>query len=214
MERQNSSSKVYDSLECAILLGKLKPHQRLVERDLVAELGVSRTPVREALSRLKAVGLVRPEGRRGLVVRDFTRQEILDLYFLRETLERAAVKLIFKHLTPADVKEAELINEQFRRACRRLDLRTMIETNNAFHQRLLEITQNQFLIRALEEIRLKVFLFRYSLWSDPQTVQGSIRDHDEMLKALREGHQRRFERLVVRHMNVAKQAYLARHFWG
>lgn len=214
MEQQNSALRVYTDLEEAILLGRLKPRERLVERDLVDQFGVSRTPVREAIGRLRSAGLVEPAGRRGVVVRDFTRKEVLDLYYLRETLERAAAKLICENITPQDIKEADKINRDFGKACNVADLRAMIEANNAFHQRLLETTRNNFLIEDLEQVRLKVFVFRYSLWADPKAAKVSIRDHDKMLKALKSGNRQKFEHTVLRHMNVARDAYLAQNFWG
>lgn len=214
MPNENAADRVYRRLEAAILSGRLKPREHIVERDLVAELNVSRTPIREALARLRAAGLVAGGGGRGVVVSDFTRQEIRDLYYLREALERAAAKLIVKRASAADVEDARSLNEAFRKACERDDLRAMIDANNAFHRRINEISGNRFLVEDLEHVRLKAFLVRHATWMESGAAMASADEHEEMLAALETRDRRAFERTVLKHMNVAKNAYLARRALG
>ena len=168
-----SAEKAYRLLEGAILSGRFKPRERLIERDLVAELKLSRTPIREALTRLREAGVVRSAPRRGLTVSHFTGKEIVDLYYVREALERAAAKLIVAKVTPAALKLGSEINRRFVVACDKSDLNAMIRTNDEFHRVLLEIAENAILEDALKQIRLKAFLCRYSLWSEPGAARKS-----------------------------------------
>lgn len=206
-----AADRVYRELQLAILSGKIQPRERLVERDLVAMFNVSRTPIREALSRLRDIGLLVPAGKRGLEVATFSTQEILNLYYVREVLERAAADLIAENITAEEIEEAAAINEKFKDACDRASITDMIRFNNEFHEKLLEASRNNILSDVLEKIRVRVFIFRYSLWSDKENIFQAIEQHLAMIDALRASSKEEFKRIVIDHMNVAKEAYLSRN---
>src|SRR5512133_2186554 len=94
--------RVYDHLRAAILSGRLEPGAELAEVPLSEELGVSRGPIREAIGRLASEGLVTVRARRGAVVSPLSKEAFLELYQVREALERMAVKLAVRRLQPED----------------------------------------------------------------------------------------------------------------
>ena len=107
--------RVYEGIKQLILSGKLRPGQKLAERDLGERLKVSRTPIREALTRLVQDGLVESRPQRGHFVREVDAKTVEDLYDLREMLEKHAIRLAMRRLSEADLAELERLGRQLRR---------------------------------------------------------------------------------------------------
>ncbi len=202
-----NGESIYQVLEREIILGHLKPRERLLEAQLCRRLGVSRTLLREVFRRLEGAGLVTLQPNRGVVVRDFTPQEAEDVYYLRTALERAAVPLIIQRLTPADLKALREIEREFERACRKADMADMIFTNLAFHRRLDEISGNPFLCQSLQISHLQTQQIRYVAWLNTGRVQESIRGHREILGALTHRDVQRLERVVLKHLEGGRGDY-------
>lgn len=200
-----NGESVYQALEREIILGHLKPRERLLESQLCRRLGVSRTLLREVFRRLEGAGLVTLQPNRGVVVRDFTAQEVEDVYYLRTVLEQAAVPLIVKRLTPADLGALREIEAEFERACRQGDMVGMILSNLAFHRRLDEVSGNRFLCQFLAISHLQTQQIRYMAWLGGRGVQGSIREHRAILAALARRDAARFGQAVEKHLQ---------HGWG
>jgi DNA-binding GntR family transcriptional regulator len=196
---------VYQGLEREIILGRLKPRERLLESPLCRRLGVSRTLLREVFRRLEGAGLVTLQPNRGVVVRDFSAQEVEDVYYLRTALERAAVPLIVERVTLADLKALREIEAEFERACRQADMDGMILNNLAFHRRLDEASGNRFLCQFLAISHLQTQQIRYLAWVDTRRVQGSIREHRAILAALARHDAARFGQAIEKHLQ---------HGWG
>lgn len=204
----SAGTRIAKKLQHDILTHKLKPRERLIERDLVKQFSLSRSPVREALARLEGIGLITSAGKRGYIVRDFTTKEVLDLYYLREVLERAAVPLVIKNITDARIENVARINERFRQAFVDRDLDKMIEFNSAFHKEVLTACGNEFLIENIESVRTKVFCCRYSLFIAWPVSESSVTDHIQMLDALAARDAARYEEVVISHMSAGKEKYL------
>jgi DNA-binding GntR family transcriptional regulator len=202
-----NGESVYRVLEREIILGHLKPRERLLEAELCRRLGVSRTLLREVFRRLEGAGLVTLQPNRGVVVRDFTPQEVEDVYYLRTILERAAVPLILQQVTAADLKALRAIQRDFERVCRARDMAGMILSNLAFHRRLDEVSGNRFLCQSLQISHLQTQQIRYLAWADAARVQKSIREHREILSALAQQDASRFERVVEEHLAGGKADY-------
>src|SRR5471030_2914855 len=107
--------RVYEGIKQLILSGKLRPGQKLAERDLGERLKVSRTPIREALGRLVQDGLVESRPQRGHFVREVDAKTVEDLYDLREMLEKHAIRLAMRRLSDADLAELDRVGRQLRR---------------------------------------------------------------------------------------------------
>jgi DNA-binding GntR family transcriptional regulator len=202
-----NGESVYQGLEREIILGRLKPRERLLESPLCRRLGVSRTLLREVFRRLEGAGLVTLQPNRGVVVRDFTPQEVEDVYYLRTALERAAAPLIVARTRPADLRALRQIQQKFEAACRAQDMAEMILVNLAFHRRLDETSGNPFLCQSLQISHLQTQQIRYVAWLSAPRVQKSIREHREMLAALARKDAARFAQVLEAHLQGGKEDY-------
>src|SRR5438445_4793912 len=134
--------RVYDHLREEILAGRLKPGAELAEVPLSEQLGVSRGPLREAIGRLAAEGLVTVRPRRGAVVRSLSKEEFLELYQVREALETMAVRLAVPKLEPDDVAQLEQLIEAMSGHAERDEVTEFFAANLAFHGRLFAASGN------------------------------------------------------------------------
>ena len=202
-----NGESIYQVLERELILGHLKPRERLLEAELCRRLGISRTLLREVFRRLEGAGLVTLQPNRGVVVRDFSLQEVEDVYYLRTALERAAIPLIVERVRPADIRALRELQREFERACRAADMGGMILSNLAFHRRLSQISGNPFLYKSLEISHLQTQQIRYVAWLDAARVQKSIREHRRILAALARRSTAAYEQALVTHLAGGKGDY-------
>ncbi len=204
-----TSQTPFDAILMKIVTGKSRAGDRLVERDLVAQLGVSRTPVREAIRKLESLGLVRCFHQRGAVVTEYSPSDIEALYFVRLHQERLAAKLSFYNLGPQDIKELQKINRELQACCKGNDnLFELIERDRQFHQTIYRAANNTFLIQVIDDLRLKCYAVAYYAWMDPERVKASIEEHREIIKALKQKDRMRFQNLIEHQLTSAKSFYL------
>jgi DNA-binding GntR family transcriptional regulator len=201
--------RVYDHLRTEILDGRLEPGAELIEVALAEQLGVSRGPLREAIGRLAAEGLVTVSPRRGAVVRSLSKGEFLELYQVREALERMAVQLAVPRLTDEQFEELAALNAEMEAHAAGNEVESFFEANLAFHARLLEASGNL----KLEELYRQLLgqLGRYRLRS--LTLRGnlkrSVSEHKAILRAARRGDAERAAQLMAEHIRVPQRRAMA-----
>jgi DNA-binding GntR family transcriptional regulator len=201
--------RVYDHLRIGILEGELEPGTELAEVALSEQLGVSRGPIREAIGRLAAEGLVDVRPRRGAVVRSLSKEEFLELYQVREALERMAVQLAVPRLTETQMKELAALNEMMDASAGHDDVHGFFEANVAFHARLLEASGNRklqelyrLLLGQLGRYRLRSLTLRGNL-------QRSVSEHAAILRAAKRGDAERAAQLMAEHIRVPQRRAMA-----
>lgn len=203
------SLRAYTYLENAILTGELKPRERLVEQELAARLGMSRTPIREALRRLEERGLVRILPHRGAVVADISPVEIENIYAVRCHVESLAARLAAERITPQTIEQVrDLESAQSSRSAGR-NIRALMHANDAFHDTIYGATGNPCLLEVIQQLRRQVHPVRFSAWSQPDRIERSLTEHREMVEVLRRRDGAGLAELTQRHLAVAKDAYLA-----
>ncbi len=210
---QSVSQQISDYLRAAIVQGTIKPNQRLVEETLAQELGVSRTPVREALRRLEAEGLIEFEAQKGARVRPVSADELAELYDLRILLEGHAARLAAKKITPAELDALRGINQQFLAILHQADTRgqqvqQLIELNQEFHTQILHVTRNRHLIRIAKSLLESNALYGVYYYHDEAKSRASYQDHLEILDALEHHHAARAEQLMCTHLSTAQTLIL------
>lgn len=180
------ADRVYAALRDGILRGQHRPGEFVREEDVSKSLGVSRTPVREALARLAHEGFLEHVARRGFRVPSESIQHLLELYPIVCTLELLAGELAFPKLTADDIARLREINQRCIEATERLDSRASIEWNNQFHHVLSEQCGNERLCALLDELRAQVL--RLELWSaeHPASVREATSQHEEIIRAIEE----------------------------
>jgi DNA-binding GntR family transcriptional regulator len=198
-------------LEEEILSGGLRPGERLVEEELSARFGTSRTPVREVLRILEAKGLVTTRVSRGAQVREISWKEIDDLYAVRAVLERMALELASRHVDRAYVRRLEEKLRQMRRSARRGDVRGYFQIDNEFHALVFGACGNDVLIELLRNLERRVQTLRFALLSLPDHLPKSQAHHEAVVAALKRGQGRLAGAIRRRRIEDAK-ALLGRFF--
>lgn len=199
---------LFDKLILNIVTGEFKPGQRLVERHLADQFGVSRTPLREAIRRLENLGLVQCTPNRGAIVTDFSPNDIENLYVIRIDVERLAAKFAFSNIGEGEIRRLKEINREIHLFLERGDLLRVIQKDKEFHRVIYEATGNRFLTEIVEELRLKSYIVAYYAWRHPQRVKVSVAEHKEMIKALKKRNRERFQNIVEQQLITAKSFYL------
>ena len=195
------AESVYQKLRDHIIFGAFKPGQRLAEEQLAEQMGVSRTPVREALLRLEQEGLIQMLPRQGAIVRRLSLEEARQVYEVRALLEGLAARLAVQHLTPqalAALREAldasfEVMEQQ--------DTRSLVIHNNHFHDLIVDTSRNVVLKKILNLLRTQVNLLRITLWSTfPDRLAQTLREHERIYEAMAAGDAEGAEQAAREHI--------------
>ena len=157
---------VFQTLRNAILKGELKPGERLMEIQLAQKLGVSRTPVREALRKLELEGLVIMIPRRGAIVADITVQDLNDVLEVRSALEELAVKKACDGATDEQLKALKQAANDFKRCADGDDLLGCVEADMQFHEIIYAATNNKRLQQMLLNLREQMYRYRFEYLKD------------------------------------------------
>jgi DNA-binding GntR family transcriptional regulator len=198
----------YLRLREAILQGELRPNQRLVEAELAEWLQLSRTPLREGLSRLASEGLVATR-RRGWVVREFTPQEVAEVHEVRAALEGMAVFLAAERASDDQIASiVEFHSAQNQEALAAQPGNYLVEYNDAFHTAIVDMCDNERLRYFIRINRDFFFTYRIAKLYSENEARRSLAGHDEIIDALRERDGERGERAMREHILEARDAIL------
>lgn len=176
---------VFNTLREAILKGDLKPGERLMELQLASKLGVSRTPIREAIRMLEQEGLAVTIPRRGAEVARMTLKDMEDVLEIREVLDELAVKIACEKITDEQLKRLAEVNRQFESSMRTGDVKKIAEEDVAFHDVIYEATNNPKLVTMLNNLREQVYRYRVEYIKDPKNYPVLIREHEAILQGLK-----------------------------
>ncbi len=180
---KRKADAVEEQIRQEILYGDLRPGDRLRLEDLAKRLGVSMTPVREAMQHLEADGLVVCEPHKGARVAGLSLEEIRVIYAMREALESLATRLAVSRLTDRELAHLEDMNLRARAAYARGDLVTVRKCNYDFHITLYRASRCRTLAKTVENL-LMCSPFNF-LWNEPRRARRSFAEHDATLDALR-----------------------------
>ena len=179
---------VFNTLRQAILRGELKPGERLMEIQLANKLGVSRTPIREAIRKLELEGLVLMIPRKGAEVAEITEKNMRDVLEVRKALEELAVQLACEKITAEEIEEMKKAAEEFRMILKNKDITEIAEADVRFHDIIYMATDNQKLILLLNNLREQMYRFRLEYIKDEDKRQILQLEHEKILAALRLRH--------------------------
>lgn len=202
IETEDLGRKVYKVLRSMIVNGDLRSGEKLGQEELAAKLGVSRTPLLFAFSKLEQDNLVEVLPRRGAYVRRYSRRELLDIYDIRCRLEPLAARDAAMNATPEDIASLAQLLGAFREALRAGDPLAQMRTDYAFHMELLRCCGNRFLLDMLATLNIIVISNAEGLQKPPE---HSMREHDALLAALRARDADRAEAVMFAHVNDARR---------
>lgn len=175
---------VFQTLRQAILQGKLEPGERLMELHLAAMLGVSRTPVREAIRKLELEGLVITIPRRGAVVAQITRKDLEDVLEVRCALEELAVRKACANMDERQLQALKDAAARFEKCVSAGNLMESAQADVDFHEIISEATGNRRLIQILNNIRSQVYRYRLENLKNKSSHPDLIREHSSLIEAL------------------------------
>ena len=196
LEHVKVGEKVYRILRKSILDGDLKPGQKLNQDELADILKVSRTPIREALLKLEKERLVIDLPYKGAQVSGFSIREIEECHEIRAVLEGYAAKIATKNITNNELDRLTKSIEGIR--IHRNNLKKVISLNDEFHKLICKVAKNERLYHIVENM-LKLFPRNIS-WNLPGRVERSIKEHEQILEALRKGQAKLTEKLMMKHL--------------
>lgn len=176
---------VFHTLRNAILKGELQPGERLMEIQLAQKLGVSRTPVREALRKLELEGLVLMMPRKGAVVADITIQDLEDVLEVRTALEELAVQKACDTITEEQLKELKRAANEFKRCAESENILACAEADVQFHEVIYGAANNKRLQQMLTNLREQMYRYRMEYLKDKRMYSTLIEEHDMIRKAIK-----------------------------
>lgn len=201
---------VFITLRRQILRGDLKPGERLMEISLANRLGVSRTPVREAIRKLENDGLVIMIPRRGAHVAEITRQELDDVLEVRKSLDVLAMRKAARLITGEEVQELREAEKTFAGLVEEKDpdLTALGEADEYFHDIMYRATRNRRLIQTVNNLREQMYRFRVEYLKDRESHHTLVREHDAMIEALGKHDEEEAVRLIELHIDNQYQSIL------
>ncbi len=205
--------KVYEYLKSTILLGRFNPGKRLAEEHLAKEIGVSRTPVREALHKLELEGLIKPLETRGFIVSRDSKDEVEELFEIREILEGYALRIISEGISEQVIEQLNGLIEKAEDALRRKKIEEVFKWNTKFHDMLHGlVTEKRRLHRQMVNVRKYVLRYRKGTLQYPDGGKRAIEGHRKILMALRLKDPELCERIMREHIRQAKEDALQAFF--
>jgi DNA-binding GntR family transcriptional regulator len=204
----------YRRIWCQLITGARRAGERLSDVELAGQLGVSRTPVRQALHRLAQDELVRFDPRRGFWVREFTAKDVHEMYDVRAALEALALRQAAPHLRPEDIHAQLGHIEAMRALLPERPVVPCLQHDFELHNLLIHASGNGRLIRLLAGLRSQVSIFQIRDAGYPGRLEMALDAHERVLVALLGGRTEEAARLMVEHIEEAKAAVLADMFDG
>lgn len=186
---------VFKTLRQAILKGELEPGERLMEIQLAERLGVSRTPIREAIRKLELEGLVLMIPRKGAEVAKISENNLRDVLEVRRSLEELAIDLACQRMTEEELSELKKTEERFAKAIQTGEVMEIAQTDESYHEIIYNSTKNQKLVQILNNLREQMYRYRLEYIKDEDKRQILLVEHDHIIKAL-----------SLRHVQEAKMA--------
>ena len=196
---------VFQTLRQAILRGELKPGERLMEIHLAQKLGVSRTPVREAIRKLELEGLVLMIPRKGAVVAEITISDLEDVLEVRMALEELAMKHACRRITKEQLDGLEQLAAVFSESLNGDDVGACAQADMLFHDAIYEATGNNRLIQILNNLREQMYRYRMEYLKDRHSHAQLLKEHEEILNALKCHDEKSALEWISRHIERQKE---------
>ncbi len=192
---------VFQTLRQAILRGELKPGERLMEIQLANKLGVSRTPIREAIRKLELEGLVLMIPRRGAVVAEITEKSLRDVLEVRGALEELAVDLACERITQEDISKLKAAAKGFEETLSSGDVTEIAEADVKFHDIIYLSTDNQRLIQLLYNLREQMYRYRVEYLKRKEVHETLLSEHEHIIACLEAGDKSEAKDAICTHID-------------
>ena len=191
---------VFQTLREAILKGDLRPGERLMELQLAAKLGVSRTPIREAIRMLEQEGLAVTIPRKGAEVARMTEKDMEDVLQIREALDDLAVQVACDKITQEQLERLMATMKNFELAVQAGDLSKIVAYDVEFHDVIYEATDNPKLVILLSNLREQIYRYRVEYLKEKENYPMLIVEHEEIVQELKQKNKERVADAMRNHI--------------
>lgn len=199
---------VCESIRDAIQKGILEPGERLMEVQLADELGISRTPVREAIRKLEQEGYVIMMPRRGTYVADVSVRDVKEIFEIRSALESLATGLAARRIEPEELEKLQDLLLEVQKHAKKNDIEKIVEADVAFHGLIYQVSRNERLVGIINNLREQLARFRTRSMSYPGRLEKTLDEHNEMFEAIADGDVSAARDAAERHMESAEKTLL------
>ena len=192
---------VFKTLRQAILKGELEPGERLMEIQLAERLGVSRTPIREAIRKLELEGLVLMIPRKGAEVAKISESNLRDVLEVRRSLEELAIDLACQRITAEELESLNKAEVDFKAAIGNGDAMQIAQTDEQFHEIIYNSTKNQKLVQILNNLREQMYRYRVECIKRKESHPILIAEHEEIIRRIENKEKKEAADIVCRHID-------------
>lgn len=200
---------VCETLRDAVRRGVLQPGERLMEIQLAEELGVSRTPVREAIRKLEMEGYVIMMPRRGTYVADLSIRDVNEVFEIRTSLESLASGLASERITEDELEKLQRLLVEIGAHIKNGDMESIVRTDTEFHDLLYQASRNKRLVGIISNLREQLTRFRTASMSYPGRLKATLEEHRNIVEAIAQGDEKAARKAAEHHMEKSEQTLLA-----
>ncbi|MGQ9531690.1 MAG: GntR family transcriptional regulator [Desulfotomaculales bacterium] len=200
---------VFEALREAIIQGRLRPGERLMEMQLAEEMGVSRTPVREAIRKLELEGFVVMVPRKGAYVAGISSRDITDVFEIRAALEALAAGLAAERITEEELDQLERCLVGLSEAAEKGDLDAIAEADARFHDIIYRASRNARLVQMVTHLQEQIQRFRMASLAQPGRTKTAIEEHKKIVEAIAERNAELAQVLAREHIESAENSMLS-----
>ncbi|MEG3593665.1 MAG: GntR family transcriptional regulator [Pseudomonadota bacterium] len=197
-----------ERLRLLIESGELAPGTRLNETELCEDMGVSRTPLREAVRSLATEGLIELQPNRGAIVSVVTEEDVTEILPIMASLEGLGGRLAATHMEPAKIIQVRQIHDQMISHYKNNDMEKYFETNRLIHELISEGSGNQTLVDTLQSLSAKVHRARFTSQMTRESWDMAVSEHEEIIAALEERDPDRLEDILIQHLETKRATIL------
>ncbi len=201
---------IFNTLRDAIVSGDLKPGERLMEVTLAEKMGVSRTPVREAVRRLEVEGLVTMTPRKGTHVAELSVKDIMDVLEVRAALDKLATELAASRIRQDSMRQLESVHKQYITHLQKENLQGAIKKDVEFHEIIYHASGNNKLMNVAANLREQVYRFRVLYMRDFSNAEDVLQEHEQILKSLSEKDSLKAGQLAQEHIVHQQETIIQR----
>jgi DNA-binding GntR family transcriptional regulator len=199
---------VLDAIRSAIMNGTLQPRERLMEIQMAEELGVSRTPIREALRKLELEGFIVMVPRKGAYVSDLSFKDIADVFEIRAALEGLAAGLAAERITDEELEAMERLLVEKKEAITQNNISRLVEVDTRFHEMMYQASRNERLSSIISNLREQIQRFRLTSLSHPGRMQESLSEHKKITEAIQSRDSQLARQLAQEHIENAENVLI------
>lgn len=196
---------VYEELKLQILTGKIVPGTRMMEVELAEDMGVSRTPIREAIRKLEKEGLVTIEPRRGAYASQISTDDMIEILEVRQNMEGLAACMAAARMKPEQLKLIEEAEEAYNIAVEKGSTADMIFYDSKFHKLIVEASNNKTLLQLIEPLQEMALRFRYLYYDDFKRAENMPHEHQIIIDAIAKGDAEAAKEAADTHIRKLKE---------